>query len=253
MAKRRMEALLLSRDAALADELDGLLNSLGFSVVRNAPPHRAGGKPPRMPRADAGPPLLIVDGRDYLGVCLSDSSVEAPAPPLSSLPPLPPTLLLLDAGDLDIPAGPLMADEVACLPLRAKEVRLRVRNLLGPRVYGRPDSPGPARPVAPSRGSAKAEVAAASGLRLDEERYEITLGGKPLDLAFREYELLKHLMTHPGRTFTREHLLARVWGEDYLGGTRTIDVHIRRLRIKLEAGGRELIKTVRSVGYKFTG
>ena len=80
MAKRRMEALLLSRDAALADELDGLLNSLGFSVVRNAPPHRAGGKPPRMPRADAGPPLLIVDGRDYLGVCLSDSSVEAPTP-----------------------------------------------------------------------------------------------------------------------------------------------------------------------------
>lgn len=246
MAKRRMEALLLSRDAALADELDGLLNSLGFSVVRNAPPHPAGGKPPRMPGADAGPPLLIVDGRDYLGVCLSDSSAEAPAS-------LPPTLLLLDAGDLDIPAGPLMADEVACLPLRAEEVRLRVRNLLGPRVYGRPDSPGPARPVAPSGGSAKAEVTAASGLRLDEERYEITLGGKPMDLAFREYELLKHLMTHPGRTFTREHLLARVWGEDYLGGTRTIDVHIRRLRIKLEAGGRELIKTVRSVGYKFTG
>jgi DNA-binding response OmpR family regulator len=108
--------------------------------------------------------------------------------------------------------------------------------------------------VAPSRGSEKPEVAAAaSGLRLDEERYEITLGGKPMDLAFREYELLKHLMTHPGRTFTREHLLARVWGEDYLGGTRTIDVHIRRLRIKLEAGGRERIKTVRSVGYKFTG
>ena len=95
-------------------------------------------------------------------------------------------------------------------------------------------------------------AAAGSGLRLNDERYEITLGGKPLDLAFREYELLKYLMTHPGRTFTREHLLARVWGEDYLGGTRTIDVHIRRLRIKLEAGGRELIKTVRSVGYKFT-
>ena len=148
MAKRRMEALLLSRDAALADELDGLLNSLGFSVVRNAPPHPAGGKPPRMPGADAGPPLLIVDGRDYLGVCLSDSSAEAPAS-------LPPTLLLLDAGDLDIPAGPLMADEVACLPLRAEEVRLRVRNLLGPRVYGRPDSPGPAPPGAPDLKPAK--------------------------------------------------------------------------------------------------
>lgn len=247
MARRRMEALLLSRDAALADELDGLLNSLGFSVVRNAPPHRTGGKPPRMPRADAGPPLLIVDGRDYLGVCLSYPSVEAPAPPL------PPTLLLLEAGDLESPAGPLMADEVAYLPLRAEEVRLRVRNLLGPRVYGRPDSPGPAHPVAPSGGSAKAEVAAASGLRLNEERYEITLDAAPLDLTFREYELLKHLMTHPGRTFTREHLLIRVWGEDYLGGTRTVDVHVRRLRIKLEAGGRELIKTVRSVGYRFTG
>jgi len=247
MAKRRMEALLLSRDAELADELDGLVNSLGFSIVRNAPPHRAGGKPPRMPRADAGPPFLIVDGRDYLGVCLSYPSVEAPPPPP------PPTLLLLEAGDLESPAGPLMADEVAYLPLRAEEVRLRVRNLLGPRVYGRPDSPGSAHPVAPSGGSAKAEVAAASGLRLNEERYEITLDAAPLDLTFREYELLKHLMTHPGRTFTREHLLTRVWGEDYLGGTRTVDVHVRRLRIKLEAGGRELIKTVRSVGYRFTG
>ena len=242
MARRRMEALLLSRDAALADKLDGVLNSLGFSIVRNAPPHRAGGKPPRMPRADAGPPLLIVDGRYYLGVCLSDPSVEAPAPP---------TLLLLDAGDIEIPAGPLMADEVAYLPLRAEEVRLRVRNLSGPRVYGRPDPPGSAPSKAPSRGSAKAEVAAAaSGLRLDEERYEITLDGKPLDLAFREYELLKHLMTHPGRTFTREHLLARVWGEDYLGGTRTIDVHIASLRKKLGPDS-SWIETVRGVGYRF--
>ena len=251
MARRRMEALLLSRDAALADELDGLLNSLGFSVVRNAPPHRTGGKPPRMPRADAGPPLLIVDGRDYLGVCLSDPSVEAPAAPL------PPRFFCWTPGTSRSRPARSWRTRWRVFPSGRKRSASASGTYWGPGcTAGRigPDPPAPRRrPAVRRRGGGEGEGAAAgSGLRLNDERYEITLGGKPLDLAFREYELLKYLMTHPGRTFTREHLLARVWGEDYLGGTRTIDVHIRRLRIKLEAGGRELIKTVRSVGYKFT-
>ncbi|MBI2881239.1 MAG: response regulator transcription factor [Candidatus Tectomicrobia bacterium] len=133
-----------------------------------------------------------------------------------------------------------------CLPIRPQELRLRVRNLLGPSLYG------PLRQ--PSAGSSSAgRRKRRAGLELDEERYEISLDGEPLSLTFREYELLKYLMTHPGRTFTREHLLTRVWGEDYLGGTRTVDVHVRRLRMKVEAGGRACIRTVRSVGYKFVG
>ncbi len=87
-------------------------------------------------------------------------------------------------------------------------------------------------------------------LTIDEDTYVVRLRGRPLDLTFREFELLKHLATHPGRVFTRGHLLAEVWGYDYYGGTRTVDVHIRRLRAKLGAEYESLIGTVRGVGYK---
>ena len=74
--------------------------------------------------------------------------------------------------------------------------------------------------------------------------------GRPLDLTFKEFELLRFLATHPSRVFTREQLLSEVWGYDYFGGTRTVDVHVRRLRAKL--GDLEsLIGTVRNVGYRF--
>ncbi len=87
-------------------------------------------------------------------------------------------------------------------------------------------------------------------LTIDEDTYAVRLRGRPLDLTFREFELLKHLGTHPGRVFTRGQLLAEVWGYDYYGGTRTVDVHIRRLRAKLGAEYESLIGTVRGVGYK---
>lgn len=89
------------------------------------------------------------------------------------------------------------------------------------------------------------------GLVIDAERYEVHLNGEPVDLTYKEFELLKFLATHPGKPFTREALLDKVWGYDYYGGTRTVDVHIRRLRSKLEVGGTIYIDTVRNVGYKF--
>jgi DNA-binding response OmpR family regulator len=90
----------------------------------------------------------------------------------------------------------------------------------------------------------------ASGLVIDEASYSVKLHDRPLDLTFKEFELLRFLATHPSRVFTREQLLSEVWGYDYYGGTRTVDVHVRRLRAKL-GEMEQLIGTVRNVGYRF--
>jgi DNA-binding response OmpR family regulator len=88
-------------------------------------------------------------------------------------------------------------------------------------------------------------------LVIDEATYSARIRGAALDLTFKEFELLKFLAQHPRRVFTRSQLLQEVWGYDYYGGTRTVDVHVRRLRAKLGAGNEALIGTVRNVGYKF--
>ncbi len=88
-------------------------------------------------------------------------------------------------------------------------------------------------------------------LVIDEATYIARLRGRILDLTFKEFELLKFLAQHPGRVFTRAQLLQEVWGYDYFGGTRTIDVHVRRLRAKLGSEHESLIGTVRNVGYRF--
>ena len=88
-------------------------------------------------------------------------------------------------------------------------------------------------------------------LAIDETTYTARLSGAPLDLTYKEFELLKFLAQHPGRVFTRSHLVQEVWGYDYFGGTRTVDVHVRRLRAKLGSEHEALIGTVRNVGYKF--
>jgi two-component system alkaline phosphatase synthesis response regulator PhoP len=88
-------------------------------------------------------------------------------------------------------------------------------------------------------------------LVLNLETYQASVATKPLSLTFMEYELLKFLATHPGKVFTRETLLSRVWGYEYYGGARTVDVHVRRLRAKLGEEHANLISTVRSVGYRF--
>jgi len=88
-------------------------------------------------------------------------------------------------------------------------------------------------------------------LVIDEASYTVRLHGRVLDLTFKEFELLKFLAQHPGRVFTRSLLLQEVWGYDYFGGTRTVDVHVRRLRAKLGAEYELLIGTVRNVGYRF--
>lgn len=88
-------------------------------------------------------------------------------------------------------------------------------------------------------------------ITIDEHSYTAKIKGRSLDLTYKEFELLKYLVQHPGRVFTRSQLLQEVWGYDYFGGTRTVDVHIRRLRAKLGPEHEALIGTVRHVGYRF--
>ena len=88
-------------------------------------------------------------------------------------------------------------------------------------------------------------------LVINQTSYEVSLRGRRVNLRFKEYELLRLLASNPGRVFSRESLLSQVWGYDYFGGTRTVDVHIRRLRSKIEDAEHKFIETIWTVGYRF--
>jgi len=105
------------------------------------------------------------------------------------------------------------------------------------------------RPVAVDQAE-DSQVAAIGGLVVDEVTYVARIDGTPLDLTYKEFELLHFLVRSVGRVFSREQLLQDVWGYDYFGGARTVDVHVRRLRAKLGRDYEHLIATVRNVGYK---
>jgi len=95
------------------------------------------------------------------------------------------------------------------------------------------------------------KVLACDGLEIDTESFEVTVDSRQLALTFKEFELLRFLASHPGRVHTREALLNQVWGYEYFGGLRTVDVHVRRIRAKLGAKYEQFIQTVHGVGYKF--
>ena len=99
-------------------------------------------------------------------------------------------------------------------------------------------------------GADEGNVLRRGGLAIDLERYTVSVDGDTVDLTYKEYELLRFLATNAGKPFTREALLNRVWGYDYYGGSRTVDVHIRRIRAKIERH-EPFIETVRNVGYRF--
>jgi two-component system alkaline phosphatase synthesis response regulator PhoP len=125
-------------------------------------------------------------------------------------------------------------DDFFVWPCRPLEVQVRVRQALWRRS-----------------GLDPAHVIRANGLVIDTANYKVYLDGRPVDLTYKEYELLRFLATNRDKVFTREALLNRVWGYDYYGGARTVDVHIRRLRSKIEIGTTTFIETVRNVGYRF--
>jgi DNA-binding response OmpR family regulator len=149
--------------------------------------------------------------------------------------PLEPLLLLISGAQLaDLDLRDDLYDDFCLSPFHPRELEARLKHLFW-RVGkgGRP------------------ELLEYGPLVLNIETYQAALSNRPLDLTYMEYELLKFLATHPGKVFSRETLLSRVWGYDYYGGARTVDVHIRRLRAKLGEEHANLIQTVRSVGYSF--
>ncbi len=149
--------------------------------------------------------------------------------------PLAPLLVLVSAaqvGDLELRDD--LFDDFCLYPFHPRELEARIKHLFWRTGRG-------TRP----------ELVEYADLVLNLETYQAAFAGKPLDLTYMEYELLKFLASHPGKVFTRETLLSRVWGYEYYGGARTVDVHIRRLRAKLGEEHANLIQTVRSVGYRF--
>jgi two-component system, OmpR family, alkaline phosphatase synthesis response regulator PhoP len=148
---------------------------------------------------------------------------------------LTPTLVLVGGARLgELELRDELFDDFCITPFHPRELEARLKHLMWQGgAVSRPD------------------LVEYGALSLNLETYQAAIGGQPLDLTYMEYELLKFLAQNPGKAFTREMLLSRVWGYEYYGGARTVDVHIRRLRAKLGEEHAALIQTVRSVGYRF--
>ena len=144
-----------------------------------------------------------------------------------------PVIALVPSDMLEGIDNSFKADDFLTAPYDAAELSLRATRLL-------------------SRNRAESsEMIIGDGLMIDLVTCEVAVDGQVLELTFKEYELLKLLAGNPGRVYTREDLLNKIWGYDYFGGDRTVDVHIRRLRSKIEATGHTFIETVRNIGYRF--
>lgn len=175
--------------------------------------------------------LTLVDGRQDLAqardLCRLIRTTGSDAP----------LLLIVTEGGLAVVAADWGMDDVVLDTCGPAELDARIRLAIGRLAVRSDDDP-------------EASLIRSGEVVIDEHTYTAKLGGRPLDLTFKEFELLKHLAQHPGRVFTRAQLLQEVWGQDYYGGTRTVDVHVRRLRAKLGAEHDQLIDTIRGVGYR---
>ncbi len=180
-----------------------------------------------------GADLLLVDGRhDLAGARDLTRLIRTTGTGV-------PVLLILTEGGLSVANHDWGMDDVVlhtCGPAELEtRIRLSVGRLAAAREAADPD----------------AHVIRSGEVVVDDATYTARIGTRPLNLTFKEFELLKYLAQHPGRVFTRQQVLQEVWGYDYFGGTRTVDVHVRRLRAKLGPENETLIGTVRNVGYRF--
>src|SRR4051812_25390530 len=150
-----------------------------------------------------------------------------------------PVLLVVTEGGLAVVAHDWGMDDVVLHTCGPAELEARIRLTTGRLSAGRDDA------------ADDDHVIRSGDVVVDDATYTASIGQRTLDLTFKEFELLKYLAQHPGRVFTRDQLLQEVWGYDYFGGTRTVDVHVRRLRAKLGPEHETLIGTVRNVGYRF--
>jgi len=212
--------LVIGLEESSRAEISARLSAAGHSVVQAESLRRGDHY-----RAD----LIILQADNAEELAAGCGAVRR-HPSLKSLPLIAvfPERLL---AEVDFSAG---MDDLILSPWRPAELLLRVNLALWRR--GRTGS---------------SQILKIGDLTIDVANYLVRFRGETLDLTLKEYELLCHLASYPGRVFTRAALLSSVWGYEYFGGTRTVDVHIRRLRAKLGDWGEEMIETVRGVGYRF--
>jgi DNA-binding response OmpR family regulator len=213
--------LVVARESKPLADLRGALERGGFTCMTASPGDEANAS------LNAEPPdaaLVEVSGRSP-----ETSSWEfARRTKAESRIPV----IILIAGDIPDDSGRLFGvDDFLTSPYDAAELAVRVRKLLG-HAHG------------------DAEVIKCDGIVIDVTNCEVVVRGKVVELTFKEYELLKLLAANRGRVFTRTDLLNKIWGYEYFGGDRTVDVHIRRLRSKIEGPGEVFIETVRNIGYR---
>jgi DNA-binding response OmpR family regulator len=209
------------------DSTSRLLAELGFS------PHRvAANGTLRPPEGDSRAPALAV----VLASGLEHASCEELCARLSADEDLREVPLLVALGSAGLVEGIGISEghELLVEPFSTQELQARI-----------------ARARRAVTGTDHGDVVRVGGLEMNLATYQVAIDGRPVDFAYMEYELLKFLATHPRRVFSREALLNRVWGYDYYGGARTVDVHVRRVRAKLGCEHAARIKTVRSVGYRW--
>ncbi len=221
------EAWIYTSDQRLAGELAGELAELGFS------PRRVSGASGSLrPGGEDG----AAAGRPDLALVIDEPELCARLDADEELRDVPVVLAVEPAALARDRTGALVerGHELVLRPFSAAELGLRV-----------------ARARRRVRGVDPDDVVRVGTLEVNLATYQVAIDGRPVDFAYMEYELLKFLLTHPGRVFSREALLSRVWGYDYYGGARTVDVHVRRVRAKLGQEHAARIKTVRSVGYRF--
>ena len=173
-----------------------------------------------------GPEIVVVDAAENPG------QGHAVLRALDHQHPRLPVVVVVERRDLERFRWEEVADELLYPGAPEAEIRLRLAMLR--------DRSGPTDPSSIRLGP----------VVLDVDAYRVAVHGRPLDLTFREFELLRFLAERPGRVFTRPTLMREVWGYDFFGGTRTVDVHVRRLRAKLGPEHEALIETVRGVGYR---
>jgi len=220
-------AWIYAQRAEAADQAARMLAELGFSPLRVADggslrPADEGGCAARRPDL-----ALVLDDRgDATPVCgrLREDDELGEVPIVVSIEP----------DDLELTPEMLVVHELIVAPFTTAELSARI-----------------ARARRQVQGVEGDEVVRSETLEVNLATYQVTVDGAPVDFTYMEYELLKFLMTHPRRAFSREALLSRVWGYDFYGGARTVDVHVRRVRAKLGSEHATKLKTVRRVGYRW--